>query len=98
MKLHEIIAHNENPKTEILIESMAPYFKSLRTYYEAYYCQECVLMVTTVFNAAQYGKIVPANEFSEAIDEYTDDEDEKELINFQSQMLNNIIKGMEANK
>jgi hypothetical protein len=52
-------------------------------------------MVTDVFNAAQYGLIVPSNDFSEAIEQYIEaagiEEDEKdgarELINLQSQIL-----------
>lgn len=70
MKLHEIIAANENHETAILIEKMLPYKNSLLKYYSDYFCAEPVLMVTSVSNAAQYGKIVSANEFTEAICAY----------------------------
>lgn len=75
MKLFEIIAANENHTQSILIEKMIPYKKSLFTYYSRYFGNrnEPLLMVVSVSNAAQYGKIVPANEFGDAISAYLDD-------------------------
>ena len=94
MLLHQIITKNENFTTSILVELLHPYKKSLYTYYKDLFCCEPVLMVTGVFNAAQYAKIVPSNEFNEAIESYLDEnlteqekQDESELINFQSIML-----------
>lgn len=75
MKLHEIIAANESDTQSILIEKMLPYKKSLLAYYKSYFGSrnEPMVMVTDVFNAAQYGKIVPANDFLDAINAYLQD-------------------------
>lgn len=70
MKLHEIIEINEDHEKSILIESMVPYKKMLNIYFSRDFTSEPMLMVTNVFNAAQYGKIVPAGEFTEAIYAY----------------------------
>ena len=99
MKLYEIIEANEKDNISILIELLVPYKKSLFTYYSRWFCSEPVLMVTMVANAVQYAKIVPANEFAEAMDEWVnadntlsdeDKEDEKETINFNSIMLKDL--------
>ena len=90
MKLHEIIDINDKGTDSILIEKLAPYKNSLFTYYSNLFTSEPVLMVTDVFNAAQYALIVPINEMSEAQAIYLQDRDcsqERELINFQSIML-----------
>ena len=69
MKLHEIIELNSEDQKSVLIEEMAKYKRSLKTYFEDYFStSDLILMVTDVSNAAQYGKIVPASEFGEAID------------------------------
>lgn len=75
MNLSSIITANESHTQSILIETMLPYKKSLLTYYSNYFGSrnEPMLMVTDVFNAAQYGKIVPANDFQDAIAAYLDD-------------------------
>ena len=95
MKLHEIITTNEKGTSAILTELLYKYKKSLYIYYKDLFCCEPVLMVTTIFNAAQYAIIAPSNEFNEAIEHYLnndnmseeDRESEKELISFQSIML-----------
>ena len=74
MKLHEIIKANEDGKSSILIELLIPYKKSLLTYYREYFTSEPMLMVTDVFNAAQYGKIVPSCELYDAIMLYLDED------------------------
>ena len=91
MKLHEIIEANENVTTSILVELMHPYKKLLLQYYnETFYPAEPILMVTDVFNACQYAKIVPDEDFEQCIDDYlqgVDDDDfehAKEEINFNS--------------
>jgi len=97
MKLHEIIEANETPGLSIEIQEIKKYKKSLTTYYK-YHNDQLILMVTAIFNACQYGKIVSANEFNEAIEEHinTDDmseedkEDERELISFNSILLANL--------
>jgi len=98
MKLHEIIKHNENPKTAILIEKMLPYKKLLLRYYRNVFPSEPCLMVTSVFNAAQYAKIVPINELYEAMCEYIEEgkseadiEEEMEIISAHSCMLSDLI-------
>jgi hypothetical protein len=69
MKLHEIIEINGEDKKSVLIETMAKYKNSLRVYFEDYFCtKDLILMVTSVTNATSYGKIVPASEFSDAVD------------------------------
>lgn len=73
MKLHEIIALNDEAKKSILIELLIPYKKLLLAYYKREFLAEPILMVTSVSNACQYGKIVSANELDEAICEYLDD-------------------------
>ena len=67
MKLHEIIEQNAIDTNSILIELLLPYKKSLYTIFSREYRGEPVLMVTDVFNAAQYSKIVPANDFIDAV-------------------------------
>lgn len=70
MKLHEIIEANESHTDSILIELLIPYKKSLLVYYRDEFMCEPILMVTDVMNAAQYGKIVSSNAFSEAVCAY----------------------------
>jgi hypothetical protein len=70
MKLHEIITSNENHNQSLLIEKLIPYKKSLSVYYTDYFCSEPILMVTDVFNACQYGKIVSSDDFDESICAY----------------------------
>jgi hypothetical protein len=101
MKLYEILALNEVPTKSLLFDEMQPYLKSLYVYYKDMFCCEPVLMVTDLFNAAQYVKIVPSNDFNEAICEYLEDyacnneENENyayfETINFNSRLLKDII-------
>ena len=67
LNLSTIIAMNEIAGNQILIELLIPYKKSLYTYYKSLFCDEPILMVTSVMNAVQYGKIVSANNFSEEI-------------------------------
>lgn len=98
MKLYEIIEANDQPDQSILSELLVPYKKALLTYYRDLFCCEPVLMVTDVFNAAQYAKIVPVDEFSEAIEDYLADRDlseedkeaEAETINFNSVLFQQL--------
>jgi hypothetical protein len=96
MKLHEIIETMEKPGFSIATELLYPYRKSLLAYYTDIFCCEPVLMITDVFNVGAYGRIVPSNDFLEAIEEYVghdpelSDEDREgaiEVINFNSRML-----------
>jgi len=92
MNLSQIISTNDNGTQAILTEILFKYKKSLFTYYSRYFNCEPILMITDVFNAAQYALIVPANEFNDAIDTYLEGNDmneeerenERELISFQS--------------
>ena len=70
MKLHEIIEINEDHEKSILIEKMIPYKKMLNIFFNRDFTSEPMLMVTSVSNAAQYAKIVPAGEFTEAVYAY----------------------------
>ena len=100
LKLYEIIALNDKPHNSILIESLIPYKNSLYTYYKDYFCGEPVLMVTSVCNAVQYGKIVPCNEFTDSIIQWLNNPDcmnedndnfsEFETINFNSIPLSKL--------
>lgn len=103
MKLHEIIKTLEEPNNSVLVETMQPYFKSLRAYYSANGTRlnsELVLMVTSITNATAYARIEPADEFSEALEQYINTmeleteeerEHERELISIQSKFLNELI-------
>jgi hypothetical protein len=101
MNLSEIITANEDPAKEIEIGQIRPYKKSLLTYYtaQAGRGEQIVLMVTTIFNAAQYGKIVAGSELDEAANAYLnadeslteeDKETAKETIFFNSIALKNL--------
>jgi phytoene/squalene synthetase len=95
MKLHEIIDINDIGTDSILTEELYKYRKSLFVYYSNFFTSEPVLMVTDVFNAAQYALIVPIDEMSDAQAIYLQDRDcsqERELINYQSVMLSDWIK------
>lgn len=99
MKLHEIINSNEKPDVSILYETLHPYLNSLYKYYLDYFCCEPILMVTDVFNAAQYCKIVSSNDYSEELNEYLDTchldnetrQCSEETINFNSKYLKEFI-------
>lgn len=102
MKLAEIIENNKIATRSIEIQALQPYFKSLYAYYSNYFYGEPVLMVTDVFNACQYAKIVDSSEFNEAVCEYIKSEcienesnEDKicqyETINFNSKMLKDFI-------
>lgn len=98
MKLHEIIKLNEDHETSLLVESLIPYKKSLLTYYKDYFCCEPILMVTSVSNAVQYAKIVPSNEFKDAIYAYIgvdyvneENEDSEEFAEFETINFNSIL-------
>lgn len=97
MKLYEIIEANEKDNISILIELLVPYKKSLFTYYSRWFCSEPVLMVTMVANAVQYAKIVPANEFAEAISDWMgepidfDDEESDTYSEYETICANSIM-------
>jgi hypothetical protein len=95
MKLHEIIEQNEKRDTSIIIEEIAKYKKSLLTIFG----YDAILMVTDVFNAAQYAKITPADTFEYQVELYIDTlpdlstnerDEQKELIMFNSLFLKNL--------
>lgn len=91
MKLYEIINYNDNYPTEsINIERFLPYKKSLLTIYG----DQAVLMVTEVFNAVQFAKIVHEDDsLNEAIESYLAeeyDEGDAEHISFNSIMLKTL--------
>lgn len=98
MKLFEIIESNEVPGAVINTEVFYKYKRSLLTYYRDYFCCEPILMVTDVFNAAQYGKIVPSDEYHEAQNEYLETQDlcqedtqhEAEMIDYNSIFLEQL--------
>jgi len=105
--LAAIIEANETKGTTVLYDKINMYKKSLYIYYKDLFCCEPVLLVDSCFNAAQYVKIVPSNEFYEAVCDLLDvsyiieDENEDdfnfdtfsqyETINFNSRMLKDIL-------
>lgn len=102
MKLHEIIKQNENHETSLLIEKFFPYKKSLLVYYKNQFTSDPILMVTDVMNAVQYGKIIPAGEFYEAIcaylevpyiiiDQLEDSFDEELFAQYETICFNSIL-------
>lgn len=96
MKLHEIITALEDPTQSVLIEKMIPYKKSLLTYFTAQFHSEPVLMITSVMNAAQYGRIEPAGELNEAICAYLDDydcqnEDDENFCEYETICANSMM-------
>lgn len=100
MNLHEIIKVNSEDSKAILYEEIAKYTKSLYTYYKQEFdTPDIVLMVVSVSNAAQYAKIVPANEFMDCIYHYFQESDispedletEIETIGANSLMLADLI-------
>jgi hypothetical protein len=101
MRLHEIIQANKTVGNSILIEDIVKYKKSLITYWGDMYCvndRDLILVVTDVMNAAQYGFIIDANQFSEVVEEYVetldlneeDKQNEIETIQFNSIQLNKL--------
>lgn len=92
MKLHEIITAMEDPTDSVLIEKMIPYKKSLLAYFSSRFTSEPVLMVTSVFNAAQYGRIEPAGELNDAICAWLDDYDcDNEESEYETICANSIM-------
>lgn len=100
--LAAIIEANESKGTTILYDKISMYKKSLYTYYKDLFCCEPVLLVDSVFNAAQYVKIVPCDDFNTYVCEIIGcNEDEIETnfdflsqyenINFNSRMLKDIL-------
>jgi hypothetical protein len=95
MKLHEIIEANEDQKKSLNIQLMLEYKNSLHVYYKNILNSEPILMVTDVFNACSFGKIVDSDSLHEAIEMYIEDEDtteeekeqQREIINFNSVFL-----------
>jgi hypothetical protein len=102
MKLNEIISKTSSENISFNFEILQPYLKSLYVFFKDYYNCEPVLMVTDVFNACSYAKIVSSNEFAESICHYLNIEiyeiennDDHlanfETINFNSKMLKDLI-------
>lgn len=101
LNLSQIIEINSDPQKSVLFESVNPYLKSLYVFYKDLFCCEPILMVTDVFNAAQYVKIVPSDDFNEAVCDYigddlcTNEESENfstyETINFSSKLLKDFL-------
>ena len=102
MKLHEIITKTIGENVSFNYEILHPYLKSLYTYFKDYYNCEPVLMVTDVFNAVSYAKIVSSNEFTESVCDYLnidscdlenndDNLSNFETINFNSKMLSDLV-------
>lgn len=100
MKLHEIISNMENDhETALLYDVIAPYKKLLYFYFKDQFGCEPILMVTSVTNCTQYVKIVPANEFSDALYHWIesmelnkeDADIEGETISFNSRMFKDVL-------
>lgn len=101
MRLHEINQANQVIGNSILIDEIVKYKKSLITYWSDMYCvneDQLILVVTDIMNAAQYGFIIDAAQFSEVVEEYVetldlneeDKQNEIETIQFNSIQLNKL--------
>ena len=97
--LHEVIDLLENGE-ELTYQTIAPFKKSVYTYFKDWFCYEPVCMVTFVTNVLQGVKIVSSNDFMEEVRHYVkglhlDSEEEEsneiELINFNSRMLKDLL-------
>lgn len=102
MKMHEIVDLMLNPNystASISYEAISKYKKSLYIYFKDYFDCEPALMVTSVTNNSTYMRIVPSYEFDEEVRWYVESSDidakdwnnEIELINFNSKMMDEII-------
>ena len=97
LKLSEIIRISESDDQSVSLECIARYKKSLLTYFRRYYRNgEPMLLVTDVFNAIAYAKVVPESDFSDALETYVNSipdlteeerEAEREIISFNSRPL-----------
>jgi hypothetical protein len=98
MRLHEINQANQVIGNSILIDEIVKYKKALITYWSDMYCvneDQLILVVTDIMNAAQYGFIIDADQFSEVVEEYVetldlneeDKQNEIETIQFNSIQL-----------
>lgn len=86
---------------KILWEKVAPYAKMVNTYFEASFGCDVAFWAIDVYNAAQYGYIVPLNELTETIENYISEfmadehEDDKkyvrELAGYQFFLLRDYI-------
>jgi hypothetical protein len=92
MLRHEIIEKNEVENSSILYELVHPYLRSLNTYFKDLWCDEVIVMVTSVSNACQYVKFVTASEYIEALEAWTKDECEQETISANSKFLKQLIE------
>lgn len=86
MKTKDLIRENdkciEELSQSILVEEILGKRKSLYAYYKDQFGCEPILLITDIFNAAQYGFIVPESQFLEYANDYADknstSEDDKE--------------------
>ena len=102
MNLTQIITANEDSTTSIEFSQINKYKKSLYTYYKNLFCCEPILMVTNIFNAAQFCKIVPSNEFTESICQYLDvdyiDESNEEIFSqYENICFNSLLMSKTLN-
>lgn len=72
LKLHEVIAANDSAGDAVEVQTLKRYKRSLLTWYTAQGMRQPALMVTSIFNACQYAKIVDGQELEEAITAYMD--------------------------
>ena len=86
MKLHEIIETIDDD-ISVSYEEVQPYRKSLKTYYAERWCSAPKFMVLFLTNSICAGKIVPSDQFDEALRYESDRSDEREIITFNSFFL-----------
>ena len=97
MTFETIIEMNADPKVAIAVDKILTHRERVYEHYREEFTSKPMLMITDVFNAVQYGKIVPSEEMHEAIEEYLmEDEEEREylrdLIMFQSILLSDLLE------
>ena len=70
-KLHELVDIFENEhETAVLWELVSPYKKQLYVYFSRFYRSEPILMVTSVTNNSSYCRVVPEQDFFDAVCAY----------------------------
>jgi len=87
MLLYQIIEQNDQflngeDVAPLSYGQIAPYRKLLRAYYGP-----SIIMVDFLTNAIQAGYIVPAENFSEVVNEHYTNADERETVEFNSVLL-----------
>ena len=83
MKTREILTSIDNC-LPVSYEDLAGKFNTIKVYIRENYFCDAVFMVTFLTNNICGGYIVPVDNYQEELDRLAEDEEDKELINFSS--------------